>query len=281
MNPTTNETTPTGDPAVRQNVIKGLAIVGFVALVVAGITLAIYLGRYIPKAVNGLGSAAVSLSQVFSPAPSTPVATTTATSTATTTPVVTSSTTPAGGTTPIVVGTNPSGLPGIIPIPVPVITPGPTTQHTYPIGTGGTTGGTGTSTTTPIPVTLHGLPDLTTHIIATGYMTSTSTTSFVASSTIPHGARVAVKFSIRNDGTNVTGPWSFTASIPTQTNFVFESPVQQSLRPGEHIDYILGFDQAVPGTNQPISITADAKHQVAESNENNNSASANVKILGQ
>lgn len=276
MNPTTNEKQPlSGDPAVRQNVIKGLAIVGFVALVVAGITLAIYLGRYIPKAVNGLGSAAVSLSQVFSPAPSTPVATTTATSTATTTPVVTSSTTPAGGTAPIVVGTNPSGLTGIIPIPVPVITPGPTTQHTYPVG------GTGTSTTTPIPVTLHGLPDLTTRIIATGYMTSTSTASFVATSTIPHGARAAVKFSIRNDGTNVTGPWSFTASIPTQTNFVFESPVQQSLRPGEHIDYILGFDQAVPGTNQPISITADAKHQVAESNENNNSATANVKILGQ
>ena len=85
----------------RQMVINGLAVAGFIALVAAGVWLAVYSTRFVPGIVNGAGAAAVSLGSLFTPAHSpgllvvsTPAASTTisfgetdATSTATTTPL--------------------------------------------------------------------------------------------------------------------------------------------------------------------------------------------------
>jgi subtilase family serine protease len=147
------------------------------------------------------------------------------------------------------------------------------------------TAGTRTSETIPLGGTVptgtpYGLPDLTTSITAVGYLATTSADSFVASATVPAGSRPAVRFTIKNTGTNVTGSWRFSASIPTQTAYIFQSQPQQSLAPGDSIDYTLGFDQANRGSNQTISVTANFDNAVAESNKNNNSASAAVTILG-
>jgi hypothetical protein len=57
-------TTTTRNPA-RHAAINGLAIVGFIALLVAGIALAIYSARFLPKTASRIGAAAVSLSSVF------------------------------------------------------------------------------------------------------------------------------------------------------------------------------------------------------------------------
>ncbi len=257
--PITNIEHPPKTSAAQRGIIKVLAAVGFVFLVGIGIFLAIYAARFVPTAVKNMGSAVVSLSQVFTPKKPSSLA------------IV-----PPQNTLPFTVATDTAAA----------ITTKPTTRTTIrhhkittPTHAGKRTSGTyqinGTTTQT-----LYGLPDFTTQIIAAGYMTSTSTDSFVATTTIPHGARVAVKFSIRNDGTNKTGAWTFRASIPTELNYIFNSPVQQSLNPGDHISYILGFNQAKAGSNQTISITANATHSVAESNENNNSASVGVTVLG-
>ena len=61
--------------------------------------------------------------------------------------------------------------------------------------------------------------------------------------------------------------------------YTYESQPQQSLNPGDSIDYTLGFDQADAGT-QTISITANYDHAVAESDSGNDSASAQITILG-
>src|SRR3989344_4254713 len=58
----TYETKPTRSPAV-----SALAIVGFVALILIAILLAIYAVRFLPAAMSGLGEAAVSLSRTFTP----------------------------------------------------------------------------------------------------------------------------------------------------------------------------------------------------------------------
>jgi len=132
----------------------------------------------------------------------------------------------------------------------------------------------------PSSGTLTGLPDFIVTINEVGYLTTSTTDSFVASSTVPTGNRPAVKFTIKNVGTNTTGSWRFSASIPTQTAYIFQSQPQQSLSPGDSIDYTLGFDQANRGSNQTISITANFDHAVAESNSDNNSNSAKITILG-
>lgn len=243
--------------STRTAATYGLAVVGFAALVGAGMWLAIYSARFVPEVVGRIGSAAVSLSAFFTPAPEASLSVVPPAST--TTPSGGYTSVPAATTTPV--STKPPAKP-VVPAP------GPQTGVTVPLN--GTAGA---------PV-LSGLPDLVTVITTTGYLATSSTSSFVASQTVPVGSRAAVQFTIKNVGTNATGVWRFSASIPTQTAFIYQSIPQQSLNPGDSIDYTLGFDQANRGANQTISVTADYEHTVLESNENNNSASTKLTILG-
>lgn len=250
----------------RQAVTNGLAITGFIALVLLGIWLAVYATQFVPSVVGGIGAAAVSLGSVFNPAPNpSPTVASSSFSSSDTN----ASTTTSFGTTGTT--TEASSTPATKTVP-------PT--RTVPV-----TAGTRTSETIPLGGTVpssapYGFPDLITSITAVGYLATTSADSFVASATVPAGSRPAVRFTIKNAGTNVTGSWRFSASIPTQTAYIFQSQSQQSLAPGDSIDYILGFDQANRGSNQTISVTANFDNAVAESNKNNNSASAAVTILG-
>lgn len=242
----------------RQAAINGLAVVGFVALVVAGIWLAVYSTRFVPTVVNRIGTAAVYLGSVFTPSDE-PTLSVVSNPTA--------STTISFGTTNSTVSTT-----------TPSTTTKPAPKPVAP------TAGEKTDTTQQIsgstPVVLSGLPDLVVTINATGYVTPTSPDSFIASTTVPFGARTAVKFTIKNVGTNTTGAWRFSASIPTQSSYLYYSPFQQSLNPGDSIDYTLGFDQAVAGSNKMISVSANFDRVIAESDFNNNSASAQLTILG-
>lgn len=260
------------DTSINQSAIKGLAVIGFISLVVAGMWLAVYSTRFVPTIVNRVGATAVYLGtiagrvgaatvflgSVFNRAPNPGISTI---------PASVASTTIFFGN--VATTSSPS---------IPVVTPAPTiptktvagteTDNVYQIGG---------ATSSP---SLYGLPDLVVQINAVGYLATTSANSFIATSTVPAGSRPAVSFTIKNIGTNVAGPWRFSASIPTQTAYIYQSQLQQSLNPGDSIDYTLGFDQANKGANKTISITANFDHAVGESNTNNNSASATVTILG-
>ena len=260
------------DTVLNKSAVNALAVVGFVALIAGGIWLAIYSTRFVPAVVNGaetasiglvdavstaasrVGTAAVYLGSFFTPSPSGLSVVPTA-----------STTIPFGEPTAT---TSSSGTKGTSFVPVPVSS-GHETNAVYPIG--------GTASTTPI---LQGLPDLVTTIDAVGYLATTSANSFVASSTVPAGSRPAVKFSIKNKGTNMAGSWRFSASIPTVTGYVYQSQLQQPLYPGDRIDYVLGFDQAVQGTGKTITIIANPDRVVPESDFSNDSATAKVTILG-
>ncbi len=251
-----NETVNSIEP--RQAVVSGLAVVGFIALVSAGIWLAVYSTRYVPSVVNRVGAAAVYLGSVFTPAPG---PTLSVVPTASTT-ISFGDTSPSATTTTVKPATQTPSKPA-------QTTAGAKTNTTYQISGGSPTTGT-----------LSGLPDFVTTISAIGYLTTTPADSFVASTTVPAGGRPAVRFTIKNIGTNVSGTWRFSASIPTQSSYLYQSQPQQSLNPGDSIDYTLGFDQAISGVNKMISITANFDRTVAESNLDNNSASAQLTILG-
>lgn len=241
----------------RQAAVHGLAVVGFIALVAAGIWLAIYSTRYVPTVVGSIGSAAVYLGSVFTPSSEPTLSVIPPDTAATSSPSDTASTTAATSTVPA--------------------TPAPARPKPA------TTAGEKTSTTSPItnaPAALSGLPDLVVHINAVGYLATTSASSFVASTTVPSGSRPAVVFTIKNIGTNMVGPWRWSASIPTQTSYIYQSQPQQALNPGDSIEYTLGFDQANRGSGQMISVTANFDRAVAELNTDNNSAAATLTILG-
>lgn len=239
---------------IRETVTKALAVVGFVALVGAGVWLAAYSARFVPSAVNSAGEAAVYLGSAFTRAPAeTPDAAVPA---------------PAASTT-IQLGGEP------VPAPAASPTPAAYTQ---------TAPAAGRKTTSAYPIDgaapLSGLPDLAVDIDAIGYLATNSAESFIPSSTVPAGARPAIRFIIENRGTNVTGPWRWSAFIPTTSNSLFQSLPQQALNPGDYIEYVFGFDQAIPGADRLISITANFDRAVAESDMNNNSDFVKITVLG-
>ncbi len=233
----------------RQTAINGLAVVGFIALIALGMWLAVYSTRFVPTVVNKIGAAAVYLGSVFTPASD---------STLSVVPTPTATTTISFGTAP----TSPAD-----------IKPAPTASGKKvtitPIAT----------TPVLIPPVLSGFPDLAITVVTSGYLTTTSDDSFVASSTAPDGTRPAVKFFIKNIGTNVSGSWRFSALLPTRTTYTYESPLQQSLNPGDSTAYTLGFDRARTGADQTISVTANFDGALRESVTTNNTASARITIL--
>ena len=240
---------------VPQAAINGLAVVGFVALVIAGIWLAVYSTRFVPDVVNRIGAAAVYLGSVFNPADEPTLSVVEAPTASTTISFGDSSSTTS--TTATQSRTNPVKT-----------TAGERTSSVYQIGGVTNTG------------VLSGLPDFVVSIDSVGYLASTSADSFVATSTMQSSNRPAIKFTVKNIGTNKSGEWRFSASIPTQSSYLYYSPFQQSLNPGDSIDYTLGFDQPIAGSNKMISVTANFDHAIGESNTNNNSASASVTIIG-
>ena len=243
--------------ASRPAALHSLAAVGFVTLVSLGVWLAVYSTRFVPQAVGRIGAAAVYLGSVFTPAPHASLSV-----------VPTASTTiPFDGATTTAPAAIAAMTTARAEAPAAAPAAGKEATSTAPLG--------GAS-----PAALSGLPDLVAHIDAVGYLATSSADSFVASSTVPAGSRPAVKFSIKNIGTNATGAWRWSASIPTSSDSIYQSAAQQSLNPGDYIEYTLGFDQANPGTSQMISVTANFDHAVTESTTNNDSASVQVKILG-
>jgi hypothetical protein len=246
---------PETDP-VKGAAVTALAIVGFIALLILGIALAIFSSQYVPQAVSKLGT------EVGSSA-----------NTPNTLSVLTASSTPASGDELLTVNTTTLTPPST----------GTSTNATAPASNASTAAAPATtpSESSSAPAHsrgLYGLPDLATKIIATGYLAGPDTSSFVPASIIPPGARPAVEFSIANNGTNSTGPWNFLAEMPSKGNQVFTSPTEPSLNPGDHTVFTLGFNEAIPGPAQTITVIADPNDNIVESNEGNNSASAAVTI---
>ena len=225
---------------------NSLAVVGFIALLGLGVWGAIYSARYVPGTV---GTAAVYLGSLFNPTPEANVAVVpTASST------IISFGTPVATTTPAVATTTPKKPSAPKTTTVEVVVPSPT-------------------------VAPYGLADLTVYAGVVGYLTTNSTDSFTPSTTVPSGARPAVKFTVKNIGTNWSGTWRFSASIPTRTSYSYNSASQASVGPGDSIDYVLGFDQSVKGDQQPLVISVNDDSIVRESNINNNTVEFRINVL--
>jgi hypothetical protein len=82
----------------------------------------------------------------------------------------------------------------------------------------------------------------------------------------------AVRFDVGNDGNTATGPWQFTAVLPTYPAQIFPSGVQPSLQPGEIIEYTLSLKNLASTGNNVISINVDPAQNVSELSETNNTA---------
>jgi hypothetical protein len=255
MEITTKTTTEKTETPRRGAATSALAIVGFIVLIFIGIALAIYAARYVPMALNGLGSAAVSLFdgngdgeptlEVVSPDTTLPFE-----------PVATSTE---------------------VTISEPVVTPAPTAPAN------GGTAQPGTPTTVQVPVYVppaapYGKADLTVDITATGYCSSDKTSSFRSAREVPDGENGGFQFTVANRGTNVSGQWDLTYELPTTPALERTASNQRSLKPGDRLSYTICFTEPRSGSNRDITIRVDSGRDVNESNENNNSDTAEIDI---
>ncbi len=80
----------------------------------------------------------------------------------------------------------------------------------------------------------------------------------------------AVRFDISNIGGTPTGPWQFTAVLPTYPSQVFPSGIQPSLKPGETIEYTLSMQNLASIGNNVVSVNVDTNQVVSELSETNN-----------
>lgn len=223
-----------GNTPARQAAMNGLAVIGFIALIAAGVWLAVYSTRFVPTVVNRIGAAAVYLGSVLAPAPGPSL---------TVTPSPTAST-----TIPFDVATTTSGVATTTAPAVSKKRSGP-----YP-----TTGGA---------PALYGLPDLVVVMTAQGYLAADNElNSFVASATVPAGRQPAVQFSVENKGTNVSGPWQLT----TDPQLASAAETQPSLAPGSRAGYVIYVDRTNRSTQD---LTIVVSENLQESNTNNNSVS--------
>jgi hypothetical protein len=249
-------TTTTDKNPDKQAAQSALAIVGFIALILIGIGLAIYAARYVPLALNRLGTGAVSLSSVFTPAeedPQEPAV------------VVSETTVPFE---PIVTSTETVVEP----------TPAPTTPAPAATGVTYTPPRTVTVPVTVPPQAPYGRADLTVEITAVGYCSSDRVSSFRRSNEVPDGENGGIQFAVRNTGTNTSGQWDFEYDLPTSPALSRTVSNQRSLGPGDRMDFTLCFTEPRSGNNRTARIVVDSGRDVSESNENNNSDSAQIDI---
>lgn len=225
----------TTDTGTKKATTNGLAIVGFGALLIAGIFLAIYAARYVPETLSRLSSAVILSSDDEnnddSPAAtSTPSTPSKPSSTATTT----KPSTPSTPTTPII-------------------------HYTTPV-------------VTPVTPNLYGLPDLALTNVRAGYFRGST---FVEDDNVPSGRDAAIKFTVRNNGTNVASGWEVRVDVENDDDAVATGGY---LMPQGYQNFTLRITDPKKDRSTEIEIDVDYRDRVNESNERNNDDSVELDI---
>lgn len=235
-----NATDPHAANPTRKATVNGLAVVGFIALIVGGMLLVIYAARFIPETLSRLaGAVYLSPEEVVNPEPEAPVETPNEETPEE--PVVTPET----------------------PTEKPPQTGGPNIV-TYP---------------TVVPNQLYGNPDLAVDVLAVGYLRTSSASSFVADGSIDENDRPAVRFRVRNLGTNYVNFWQVRIEYPSRTGSdTYLITSRDMLYPGGYKDFTFGFDDPEEGNDRRFTVTVDPDDDLNEGSESNNRDTATIDI---
>jgi len=106
-----------------------------------------------------------------------------------------------------------------------------------------------------------------------------SGSSFREDDQINESDEAAVRFTVKNIGGEPTGSWKYTiTNLPYKNDDEYESETQSSLRPGESVEIIIGFDGVDEG-DYKIKIEVDSDDDVDEESESNNTKSEDLEVV--
>ncbi|MFH1454714.1 MAG: PKD domain-containing protein [bacterium] len=131
----------------------------------------------------------------------------------------------------------------------------------------------------PVQKTYFGKPDLQTTLIATGIIDPASK-QFMQTNYAGFNDEVAMKFQVKNIGTNVSGAWKLRINTPSRTTPYYDFVNQTSIKPGDRIVYTTSFDNPLATGINTAYITADPLNMVNEDSESNNLLIVPIKIEG-
>lgn len=120
-----------------------------------------------------------------------------------------------------------------------------------------------------------GLPDLTVKIVKIGVRNADG--DVVAKSNFSANDAPVVEFEVTNMGTKVASGWKFSADLPTNPAYTYESPAQAALYAGAVANLSMSFDKLVSGTGM-VRITIDPKNSLVEAVETNNGAAKQIIV---
>ena len=141
-----------------------------------------------------------------------------------------------------------------------------------------TTQNDSSSKSTAAPINYYGNADLAISIIGTGIIDPTSK-QFVSTNYAGVNNEIAVKFQVKNIGTNVSGPWTLRLNMPSRTTPSYDS-YQPSIKPGDGIEYVGSFNSP---TNQGLNtgyIIVDPLNALVEPSKNNNDLTVSFNVNG-
>ncbi len=139
------------------------------------------------------------------------------------------------------------------------------------------------STTNSAPVystpTYYGKPDLEISLIGTGIIDPASR-QFMSTNYAGFNDEIAIKFQVKNIGTNITGPWKLRINTPSRTTPYYDSDYQQSIKPGDRIIFTTTFDSPINTGVNTAYITVDPLTMIDEVSKNNNQLIVPINIQG-
>lgn len=231
----------TGEKAsVTKATVNGLAIVGFTALILGGVFLAIYAASYVPEALSRL-SGAVSLSTQEPQNSNTTTTNTDTTSNTDTTPTRSTNNTTATTT----VTTPKTGGPLLVPQQPRVIYNGPR---------------------------LYGLPDLAVVSIEGGYFRNGR---FVEDNDVPNNRDAGVQFIVQNLGTNTVSDFRILVEVEGEDDAI---GIGGLLYPNGTQLFTVRITDPKEGERMDVDVSLDYQNRIAETNERNNSESVRLDI---
>ncbi len=129
------------------------------------------------------------------------------------------------------------------------------------------------------PAQYYGLPDLQVQLESTGII-NPYTGQYIQTAYAGFNDQIAVKFIVRNVGTNVSGPFTVRLNMPSSRTPYYESPSQQSILPGDAIEFTGSFDSPTATGIITGYITADPYNQINEVSKANNNLAVQFDISG-
>lgn len=124
-----------------------------------------------------------------------------------------------------------------------------------------------------------GKSDLQVTLIGTGIIDSASK-QFIQTNYAGYNDKIAIKFEVKNIGTNISGVWKLRINTPSKTTPYYDSEYQISIKPKDRIIFTTSFDSPISTGINTAYITADPLNMVDEISENNNQLIVPIKIEG-